>query len=141
MLNVCTLMGRVTKDPELRETKDGKKVSSATIACDENMKDKNGEKQTLFLTCNFFGKTAETLVSYVHKGDLIAVSGRLRQRKYTNRDNIEVTTYELMVDRLDLMPKSANAKNDVDDLPLKPLPEIKAEHVESLDSIDDDLPF
>lgn len=105
MLNQLILMGRITKDPELRKLNDGKSVTSATVACDEPAKKDSADKQTLFLTCNFFGNTAETLCKYVHKGDLIAVTGRLRQRKYTNRDGVEVTTYELAVDRLELLPK------------------------------------
>lgn len=112
MLNQMVLMGRITKDPELRKLSDGKSVTSATVACDEPTKKDNGDKQTLFLTCNFFGNTADTLCKYVHKGDLIAVTGRLRQRKYTNRDNVEVTTYELAVDRLELLPKGSKTAQD-----------------------------
>ena len=138
MLNQLILMGRITRDPELRKLNDGKAVSSATIACDEPTKKENGEKVTLFLNCNFFGNTAETLCKYVHKGDLIAVAGRLRQRKYTNRDNVEVTTYECAVDRLELLPKSTKTDSP------KPAPieePIASNGADDLLDGSEDLPF
>lgn len=149
MLNQMILMGRITKDPELRKLNDGKAVTSATVACDEPTKKENGEKQTLFLNCNFFGNTAETLCKYVHKGDLIAVAGRLRQRKYTNRDNVEVTTYELSVDRLELMPKSTKSTQEAIPAPKaneymhSPEEEEKpvGNNLDKIDVIEDDLPF
>ena len=103
MLNQLVLMGRATRDPELRKLNDGKSVCTLTIASDDTTKKDN--KETLFLACNFYGQTADALCKYVKKGDLIAVSGRLRQRKYTNRDNVEVTVFECNVDKLELMPK------------------------------------
>ena len=73
MLNVITLVGRLTRDPELRRTNSGTSVGAFTVACDDGRKGPNGEKQTLFMDCTVFGPQADTLMNFWRKGNLIAV--------------------------------------------------------------------
>lgn len=87
MLNHITIMGRLTKDPELRRTNSGTAVASFTIACDRDFGNKDsGEKETDFIDCVAWRQTAEFLEKYFSKGRMIVVSGRLQKRSYTDKD-------------------------------------------------------
>lgn len=87
MLNHTTIMGRLTKDPELRRTNSGTAVASFTIACDRDFGNKDsGEKETDFIDCVAWRQTAEFLEKYFSKGRMIVVSGRLQKRSYTDKD-------------------------------------------------------
>ena len=92
MVNNVVLVGRLTRDPELRRTTSGLSVASFTIAVDDSRKGPNGEKVTVFMPVSIFGKSADTVVKFTRKGNLVGVIGRLTQRKYTRRsDNVEIT--------------------------------------------------
>ena len=149
MLNHVILIGRLTRDPELRKTAAGLSVASFTVAVDDSFKGPNGEKNTLFMACSIFGNKADNVAKFVRKGSLVAVSGRLNQRKYTNKDNIQVTVIETIADNVDFLePKSANeAQQESGFRQAEPQPSYpQADSVESgnldgLDVVDDDLPF
>lgn len=93
MLNEVTIMGRLTKDTELRYTQSGKAVSSFSIACDRDI----GDKQADFINCTAWGKTAEFISKYFKKGSMIIVSGRLQQRSWEDRDGNKRTAHEVNV--------------------------------------------
>lgn len=119
MINVITLVGRLTRDPETRKTNSGVDVVSFTLANDMG-KAVNGEKQTLFMDCSVFGKQAEIVTKFVRKGHLLGVSGKLASRKYVSKEGTNVTAYSILVDHVDLMePKEkegaglANADTNV----------------------------
>lgn len=82
MLNSIILIGRMTKDPELRYTQAGKGVASFTLAVDRPFKNANGEKEADFIPCVQWGKGAEITAQYTSKGSLVAVEGRLQVRSY-----------------------------------------------------------
>ena len=87
MLNHITIMGRLTKDPELRRTGNGTAVASFPIACDRDFSNKeSGEKETDFIDCVAWSSTAKFLEKYFSKGRMIVVSGRLQKRNYTDKD-------------------------------------------------------
>ena len=148
MLNVITMVGRLTRDPELRMTNSGMQVGAFTIACDDSRKGPNGERQTVFIDCTLFGKQAETLVKFFKKGNLIGLSGRLSQRKYTNRDNVQVTKTEINVDRIEFV-ESAKERDGSGFTPDYPSdepssqvdPVAQSKNVDAIDVTDDDLPF
>lgn len=148
MLNVITMVGRLTRDPELRNTNSGTKVASFTLACDESRKGPNGEKQTVFLPVSVFGNQADVIMKFVKKGHLLGVSGRITQRKYTKKDtNVEVTSTEVIANVIELMePKADGATTNVAPAtnvatePAKPTqPQQKAVGDDGM--INDDLPF
>ena len=95
MLNHITAAGRLTKDSELRRTQNGVAVASFTIACDRDIKDASGNKQTDFIDCVAWRNTAEVVDKYLTRGRMVIVSGRLQMREWTdkngnNRRNAEI---------------------------------------------------
>lgn len=86
MLNHIVIMGRLTRDPELRHTQSGTAVVSFTLAVDRDRKDQNGEKETDFIECVAWRNTAEFVSNYFTKGRVAVVSGRLQVRKWTNKE-------------------------------------------------------
>lgn len=96
MLNVVSVMGRFTRDPEIRTTQTGKSVASFTLACDRR-KDANGNSQADWLDCVAWDKTAEFICRYFKKGDLCAVSGRLQTRQYQDKNGTNRKSTEIVV--------------------------------------------
>src|SRR2546421_5048086 len=95
MINRVVLVGRLTRDPELRTTTTGKSVCDFSIAVQKRMKPQDGSPDADFFRVNAWEKTAEYVSNYLTKGRLVAVDGRLQSRKYTasdgtNREVIEV---------------------------------------------------
>ena len=111
MLNVVAIMGRLARDPELRQTTTGKSVASFTIACDRNGKrDANGQSQADWIPVTAWDRTAEFVCKYFQKGSLIAVDGRLQSRSYQDKNGNNRTAIELVANNVNFAgPKSANA--------------------------------
>ena len=86
MLNKIILMGRLTRDPELRRTESGTAVCSFSIAVDRDFKSKNGEKETDFIDIVAWRATAEFVSKYFTKGRMAVVEGRLQIRDWTDKD-------------------------------------------------------
>ena len=86
MLNRVVLIGRLTKDPELRYTPSGVAVASFTLAVDRNFKSANGEREADFIPCVVYRQLAELCANYLAKGRLAAVDGRLQIRTYDAQD-------------------------------------------------------
>lgn len=80
MLNQTVLVGRIVRDPELRETESGNKVTNLTLAVPRSYKNSNGEYDTDFIPCVLWRGVAENVTEYCHKGDLIGVKGRIQTR-------------------------------------------------------------
>ena len=99
MLNHITVMGRLTRDPELRRTGSGVAVASFTIACDRDFGN-NGEKETDFLDCVAWRQTGEFVSKYFTKGRMAVVSGRLQVRNWTDKDGNKRRTAEIVADNV-----------------------------------------
>ena len=101
MLNHITIMGRLTRDPELRRTGSGLAVASFTVAVDRDFgKNENGEKETDFIDCVAWRNTAEFVSKYASKGRMVAVSGRLQIRSWTDKDGNKRRTAEVVADNV-----------------------------------------
>ena len=99
MLNHITIMGRMTKDPELRRTGSGVAVASFTLAVDRDYNPKDGaEKETDFIDCNAWRGTAEFVSKYFNKGSMAIVSGRLQIRNWTDKDGNKRRSAEVVAD-------------------------------------------
>lgn len=98
MLNVIVLQGRMTRDPELRHTQTGKAVTSFSLAVDRDFKS-NG-KETDFIDVVAWGQTAEFVCSYLGKGRMIGVTGRLQVREWQDRDGNRRRSAEVQADRV-----------------------------------------
>ena len=101
MLNHITIMGRLTRDPELRTTQAGVSVTSFTVAVDRDFGGRDGgERQTDFIDCVAWRQTGEFVSKYFHKGSMIVVSGRLQSRKWQDRDGNNRTSWEVNADNV-----------------------------------------
>lgn len=99
MLNHITIMGRLTRDPEMRRTGSGVAVTSFTMACDRDFSDKqSGEKETDFIECVAWRQTGEFVNKYFTKGRMIVVSGRLQVRKWQNKNGENRYSTEVVAD-------------------------------------------
>lgn len=96
MLNIVAIMGRLGRDPELRQTTTGKNVASFSIACDRGRKDANGQSQADWFDVVAWDRTAEFVCKYFQKGSLIAVDGRLQSRKYQDKNGNNRTAIEIV---------------------------------------------
>ena len=101
MLNQITIMGRLTRDPELRRTGSGVAVASFTLAVDRDFgKNENGEKETDFIDCVAWRQTGEFVSKYFTKGRMAVVSGRLQIRPWTDKDGNKRRTAEVVADNV-----------------------------------------
>ena len=110
-MNKVILMGRLTADPELRQTQSGVASCRFTVAVNRKFADKNtGERQADFITCVAWRQTAEFVSRYFSKGKMIAVEGELRNNNYQDRNHPDVTHYntEVLVDNVEF----TGGKND-----------------------------
>ena len=97
-MNFVVLMGRMARDPQIRtiNTQSGDmSVANFTIAVDRTGKDKGAD----FISCKAFGKTADAIATYFHKGQRIAVQGSIQTGSYTNKDGVKVYTTDVIVNR------------------------------------------
>ncbi len=101
MLNHIVIMGRLTRDPELRYTQAQVPVASFTVAVDRDFGGRDGgEKQTDFIDCSAWRQTGEFVSKYFRKGSMIVVSGRLQSRKWQDRDGNNRTSWEISADNV-----------------------------------------
>ena len=100
MLNHIVIMGRLTRDPEYRATSTGLSVSNFSVAVDRDFSGQSGEKETDFIDCVAWRKTAEFVTKYFVKGSLIVVSGRLQIRSWTDKEGNKRRTAEVIADNV-----------------------------------------
>ena len=100
MLNRIDIMGRMTKDPELRHTNTGTPVASFTLAVDRDFAAQGAEKETDFIECVAWRNTAEFVSKYFAKGRMAVVSGRLQLRKWTDKDGNKRTNAEVVAENV-----------------------------------------
>ena len=100
MLNNATLMGRLTADPERRQTPNNIPVARFALAVDRNFSSQSGERQTDFIDITAWRKTAEFVSRYFHKGMLVAVQGSIQTRSYTDNQGIKRKAFEIVADNV-----------------------------------------
>ena len=98
MLNKIILMGRLTRDPELRKTGNGTAVTSFTLAVDRDYKPQDGERETDFIDVVAWRGTAEFVFKYFSKGRMAVVEGRLQVRDWTDKDGAKRRSTEVIAD-------------------------------------------
>ncbi|HHQ6793737.1 TPA: single-stranded DNA-binding protein [Staphylococcus aureus] len=109
MLNRTVLVGRLTKDPELRSTPNGVNVGTFTLAVNRTFTNAQGERETDFINVVVFKKQAENVKNYLSKGSLAGVDGRLQTRSYDNKDGKRVFVTEVVADSVQFLePKNNN---------------------------------
>ena len=98
MLNHIEIMGRLTRDPELRRTGGGIAVASFTVAVDRDYKAGDGEKKTDFFNCVAWRQTGEFVSKYFKKGSMIVAAGRMEMREWTDREGAKRISWEMNVE-------------------------------------------
>lgn len=116
MINNVVLVGRLTKDVDLRYTSNGTAVSSFTVAVNRQFTSQSGEREADFINCVAWRKTAETLANFTKKGSLVGVEGRIQTRSYDNQQGQRVYVTEVVVDRFSMLePKSVTDQRRAQD--------------------------
>lgn len=103
-MNNIVLLGRLTKDADIRSTQSGKVVASFTLAVDRPYT-QNGKRVVDFIACQIWGKSAEVLGKSVHKGQRILLEGRLQIRQYTDKNGNKRTAAEVVADRFEFIER------------------------------------
>ena len=113
MINRVVLVGRLTKDPEMRTTQSGIAVTTFTLAINRNFTNANGERQADFINCITFKKQAENVNNFLSKGKLAGVDGRLQSRSYDNQEGKKVFVTEVVCDSVQFLePKNGNQQQN-----------------------------
>ena len=113
-MNKVILMGRLTADPELRQSQNGVSVCRFTVAVNRRFKNANGEYDADFLSCTSWRQTAEFISRYFNKGSMIAIEGTLRTGSYQDKNHPDVTHYttDILVENVEFTgSKSENTTN------------------------------
>lgn len=137
-MNTVILIGRITKDIEVRYTEKDLAVSNFTIAVRKDFKNVNGEYESDFINCVSFGNISEYLKKYANKGDLIAVNGRIQTRNYEDKEGNKKYITEVFANKVTLLSYK-KSQNEYKDSSIK----TETNAIETLDvKIEDsDLPF
>ncbi len=158
-----TLIGRATKEPDLRYTANGIAVATFTLAVNRNYKNQNGDREADFINCVIWRKPAETFANYVRKGTLVGIVGRIQTRFYENQQGQRVYVTEVIVESFQLLESRSQAEereqkqrtstnqnppmnNTVDNIgnhssAANPMPNDDPFDGNPIDISDDDLPF
>lgn len=125
MMNCVQVIGRITAEPEVKVTQSGKSILSFSVAVQRDYKNRSGEYDTDFFRCVAYQSSADYLGKYASKGDLLAVSGALRQNTYENREGKKVSSVEISVASVQILnrKKSMAADDGLDEMqPLDDVP-------------------
>lgn len=108
MLNRVVLIGRLTKDPELRYTQSGVAVATFTLAVDRNYKNASGERETDFIPCVTYRQQAELCANYLSKGKLASVDGRVQVRSFEGKDGQRRWVTEVISENVQFLSPKEN---------------------------------
>lgn len=133
MLNSVIIMGRLTRDPELRRTQGGTAVTSFTMAVDRDFKSQSGEKETDFIDVVAWRNTGEFAAKYLAKGRMAAVEGRIQVRDWQDKDGNKRKTTEVVADNVYF----ADSKRDSKPQESRTVDDQEFDEIED----DGDLPF
>lgn len=107
MINNVVLVGRITKDPELRYTTSNVAVATFSLAVNRTFKDANGERETDFINCVIWRQQAENLANWAKKGALIGITGRIQTRSYENQQGQRVYVTEVVAENFQMLESRA----------------------------------
>ena len=111
MLNRAVLVGRLTKELELKYTQSGTAVASFNLAVNRQFTNQQGEREADFISCVIWRKGAENLANFTHKGSLIGVDGRIQTRNYENQQGNQVYVTEVVVENFSLLESRSQNQN------------------------------
>ncbi|MGC0310732.1 single-stranded DNA-binding protein [Streptococcus sp. CL9.43] len=138
MINNVTLVGRLTRDPELRYTPSNIAITTFNLAVNRNFKNQDGNREADFINCMIWRQQAENFANWCKKGNQVGITGRIQTRSYDNQQGQHVYVTEVVADTFQLLEKrdnSANQANIEDQMPAS------FGATNPLDISDDDMPF
>ena len=157
-VNKVILVGRLGRDPEVRYLPNGEAVANFGVATSEQWKDRNGERQerTEWHNVTLYRRLAEIAGQYLKKGSQVYIEGRIQSRKYTGKDGVERTAYEIIASEMKMMGSGqSTGSSEINDT--KPAPPAKpaanqyaqakgtgrapSNQTLTADDLDDDIPF
>ena len=148
-MNKVILMGRLTRDPDVRYSagESGTSVARYTLAVDRRFNKRDGEATADFISCVAFGRSAEFAEKYFHQGMRVSISGRIQPGSYTNKDGVKVYTTEVIVEEQEFAESRAEAEANRASFQRQsaPSPAPSADAGDGFmnipDGIDEELPF
>lgn len=148
MLNKVTLIGRLGRDPETRYMPNGEAVCNFSVATSESWNDRNGQRQerTEWHNITMYRRLAEIAGQYLKKGSQVYLEGKIQIRKYTDKNGVERTAYDIIVNEMKMLGGGGNdgqqaqqAQNGTP--PAPPTRQAPAAPAAPVDDVDDDIPF
>ena len=146
-LNKAILIGRLGRDPEVRHMPNGDAVCNFSIATSETWKDQHGQKQerTEWHAITLYRRMAEVAGQYLKKGSQVYIEGRIQSRKYTDKNGIERTAYEIIGNEMKMLgggnDSGQQAQAAQAETPTPPRRQAPAAPAQPVDDINDDVPF
>lgn len=148
MMNRVVIVGRLTKDPELKYTPNGVAVATFTLAVNRTFTNQQGNREADFINCVVWRKPAENVANFLKKGSLAGVDGKIQTRSYEGQDGKRVYITEVIAESVQFL-ESKNARNNDYKPPMDPPPERGNNNSNDdpfagsnqIDIADDDLPF
>jgi single-strand DNA-binding protein len=144
MMNRVVLVGRLTKDPDLRYTPNGVPVASFTLAVNRTFTNQQGEREADFINCVVWRKPAENAANFLKKGSLAGVDGRIQTRSYEGQDGKRVYVTEVQAESVQFLePKNSNTQRNEEPQQQQytRIDENPFDEKRQVDISDDDLPF
>ena len=143
MINRVALIGRLTKDIELKYTSNGTAVGTFTLAVNRQFTNQQGEREADFIRCQMWRKTAEIFSQYTHKGSLVGIDGRIQTRNYENQQGQRVYVTEVVVENFSLLESKSQSQQNNPQQPQANSYQHSNNNSsgDSIDISDDDLPF
>ncbi|HEL1625472.1 TPA: single-stranded DNA-binding protein [Streptococcus suis] len=132
MINNVVLVGRMTRDAELRYTPSNQAVATFTLAVNRNFKNQDGEREADFVNCVIWRQQAENLANWAKKGALIGITGRIQTRSYDNQQGQRVYVTEVVAESFQLLESRGQQSNSQDG---------SSGNSSPMDIQDEDLPF
>ena len=134
-MNSVQLIGRLTRDPEIRYTDGGASIARFGLAVDRRFKQENGADAD-FINIVSFGKTAEFIEKYFHKGMKVALNGRIQTGSYTDKDGKKVYTTDIVAENVEFCESKGNSANNEAHAPAS-----DGDFMSVTDGTEDELPF
>jgi single-strand DNA-binding protein len=147
MLNRTILVGRLTKDPEVKYTSSNIPYARFTVAVNRTFAGPNGEREADFISCIAWRKQAENMARFVHKGSLVGVEGRIQTGRYDDKDGNTVFTTDVVCDSVQFLEPKSSGQPEPDYVPREyndsytERPVERKQNTPSIDVSEDDLPF
>lgn len=141
MINNVTLVGRMTRDAELRYTPQNQAVATFSLAVNRNFKSQNGEREADFINCVIWRQQAENLANWAKKGALIGITGRIQTRSYENQQGQRVYVTEVVAENFQLLESQKERDNQPQVNSRPDFGRNEPMRSNPMDISDDDLPF